>query len=309
MHFILRVLAVAALSLILLLQVAVKVDVDHNASTSKVDSVEHACKPLNQSCNLTSICMDPGKKEVCVITSSFAREEKDMDRVWNASATKKKDNSVGYYFFSNLDLNHSRSGWTNVKMDDLPYRRMITQSRVPKFMAWRHPIIKENCSTVFYLDASSHPAKAPSFLKFLHDLKARVLCSAVGFATPWHPKRKQTVVTELDDILRAKKDTQRNLNASLSWFREQHDYYDDIPVFANTYFMYSMTSQAWQMLMEDCFWKRYSLELDSWRDQPLFSYCVHHSSLKPVSFNYHGVFTSSGLGFGGHHYSEKDDHL
>ena len=44
------------------------------------------------------------KKEVCVITANFAQDQKAMDGVWNVAEVKKKDPSVAYYFFSNLDL-------------------------------------------------------------------------------------------------------------------------------------------------------------------------------------------------------------
>ena len=36
--------------------------------------------------------------------------------------------------------------------------------------------------------------------------------------------------------------------------------------------------------MTDYFWKKYSQELDSWRDQPLFSYCVHHNKFTPIDY-------------------------
>jgi len=44
------------------------------------------------------------KKEVCVITANFAQDQKAMDGVWNVAEVKKKNPSVAYYFFSNLDL-------------------------------------------------------------------------------------------------------------------------------------------------------------------------------------------------------------
>ena len=44
------------------------------------------------------------KFEVCVITANFAQDQKAMDGVWNVAEVKKKDPSVAYYFFSNLDL-------------------------------------------------------------------------------------------------------------------------------------------------------------------------------------------------------------
>ena len=184
---------------------------------------------------------------------------------------------------------------------------MITKSRVPKFMAWKYPVIEQNCKTVFYLDGVSRPDIENNFLPFLHDLKTKVLSSEIGFATPFHPKPKHNVKRGLSDILRLKKDIQKNIDASYAWFREQDDYHDTIPTFQNTYFMYSVTSQNWHKLMTDCFWKRYSQELDSWRDQPLFSYCVHHNKFTPIEFPSTNIFKTFEMGFGGHQYSEKDN--
>ena len=94
-----------------------------------------------------------------------------------------------------------------VVLDDLPYRRMITKSRVPKFMAWQFPIIEQHCKTVFYIDGSSRLRIDNLFLPFLRDLKAQVLSSEVGFATALHSKKERTVKLELEAILKSNKKT------------------------------------------------------------------------------------------------------
>jgi hypothetical protein len=64
------------------------------------------------------------------------------------------------------------------------------------------------------------------------------------------------------------------------------------------------------------FWDRYSQEVDSWRDQPLWSYCVHHFNVTPLVFTKKGAIIFGGdyfepnpkqMGFGGHTYTEKSD--
>lgn len=255
--------------------------------------------------NGSSACITE-KKPVCIITASFAKAEGAMDKMWNVTTFAGSNSSFGYYYFSNIDRNASIYGWEGILLDSLPYRRMITQSRVPKFMSWKHPVIRQNCKTVFYLDASSRPRSAAHFVSFLHDLQGKVMNSTVGFASPFHPKRNHNVISELRDILAERKDIKRNIDNSLAWFRNQSDFHDSVPVYANTYFMYSVTSTNWHTMMDECFWKRYSLELDSWRDQPLFSYCVYHLGLKPISFKY-GILGAAGLGHNGHQYGEADD--
>jgi hypothetical protein len=61
------------------------------------------------------------------------------------------------------------------------------------------------------------------------------------------------------------------------------------------------------------FWDRYSQELDSWRDQPLWSYSLHHFKVKPVVLYKWGtrrdLFTENleTRGFGGHIHDESND--
>lgn len=160
---------------------------------------------------------------------------------------------------------------------------MITASRYPKFLAWKNPIIREKCVTVFYLDASSRPKK--ELLSILHDWKMKVLESDIGFATPIHPtslEKEYFIENEMETIVYSKKDTAENINRTLSWMKTQPDYKADIKVFENTYFMYSTKSVKWQTLTNDCLWRYYSTENGSWRDQPYFAYCVHHLQLDPL---------------------------
>jgi hypothetical protein len=64
------------------------------------------------------------------------------------------------------------------------------------------------------------------------------------------------------------------------------------------------------------FWDRYSQELYSWRDQPLWSYAIHHFKIKPLAFTTKGKTIFGGdmfeenrkmMGFGGHAYNEQTD--
>jgi hypothetical protein len=72
--------------------------------------------------------------------------------------------------------------------------------------------------------------------------------------------------------------------------------------------------------MSSFFWDRYSQEVDSWRDQPLWSYSMHHFNITPVVL-LKGLARSRHLldggdlfieklkkrGFGGHVYNEGND--
>ena len=190
---------------------------------------------------------------------------------------------------------------------------MITKSRWPKFMAWQHPTIANNCKTVFYLDASSRPKDKSDFVELLHDLKAKVLSSEVGFAIPLRRghglgfRLGSNIPTEFRAIKWYKKDIKKNIEASMAWLREQDDYDATIPVYQNTYFMYAPDSANWRKLITECFWKRYSMELDSWRDQPLLTHCLHHFNFTPIALPGKGIFRKEGMGHNSHRYAEKDD--
>jgi hypothetical protein len=62
------------------------------------------------------------------------------------------------------------------------------------------------------------------------------------------------------------------------------------------------------------FWDRYSQELDSWRDQPLWSYTLHHFNITPEVLFKEGkrrqlfiMLPAATMGFGGHIHGESND--
>ena len=173
-------------------------------------------------------------------------------------------------------------------------------------MGWKHPVIAQNCKTVFYLDTSSRPKRHVDFVKMLNETKRRVLESDIGFAIPKHPL-SSNIAAEFENILRKKKDIKKNVDASLAWLKKQDKDFNRAKVYQNQYFMYDPTSKNWQNLTE-YFWSRYSLEEDSWRDQPLFSYCLYYFNFVPVNLNPHlfGI-SNTAKGHEGHKYSEADD--
>jgi hypothetical protein len=63
------------------------------------------------------------------------------------------------------------------------------------------------------------------------------------------------------------------------------------------------------------FWDRYSQELDSWRDQPLWSYTLHHFNITPAVLfkkserrEWFIMLPAATRGFGGHLHDESNDH-
>ena len=110
---------------------------------------------------------------------------------------------------------------------------------------------------------------------------------------------------EFEGIAMAKKDYPANLEKTTNWMKAQPDFNDTTNIFLNQCIGYNPRSKIFQALTTSM-WERYSLELDSWRDQPLYSYCVHHFNFTPLELD-HSLFSIFGMGHGGHKYNEMDD--
>ena len=185
------------------------------------------------------------------------------------------------------------------------YQRLITQSRWPKFMSWQHPTVEQNCKTVFYMDAVARPQHS-NFPSFLTNLTVNVLRSREKFAVLPHPTSR-SITAEFDAILKFRKDIQKNVDASLKWLKQQEDFVDSIMVYQLTWFMFATHSIHWRNLTT-FFWSRYSQEADSWRDQPLFAYSMHHFNYSAtVSFSRN--FGVGRAGFNGHQYIASNEFL
>ena len=230
------------------------------------------------------------EKKICVTSCGFSFEQKSMDNVMNVTEWSG-DDRLKFYFFSNLDfiqyvpfidcidmkvhhgpfspyflflplfltLFRSDLGWENLIFFEPQYRRMITQSRWPKFMSWNHPIIDKNCKTVFYLDAATRPTSA-DFVSFLIDLSTTVLNSQEKFVVAPHP-HSRSITQEFKAILRSRKDIAKNVDASMAWLKEQSDFKDETAIYQLTYFMFATHSVHWRNLTS-FFWSHYSEEID-----------------------------------------------
>jgi len=243
------------------------------------------------------------EKKICVTSCGFSFEQKSMDNVMNVTEWSG-DDRLKFYFFSNLDFIQSDLGWENLIFFEPKYRRMITQSRWPKFMSWNHPIIDKNCKTVFYLDGSARPTST-DFVSFLIDLSTTVLNSQEKFVVAPHPKSR-SITQEFKAILRSRKDITKNVDASMAWLKEQSDFKDETAIYRLTYFMFATHSVHWRNLTS-FFWSHYSEEVDSWRDQPLFAYSMHHLNYSASVSLKNNLVRNGHMGHNGHRYSAEDD--
>lgn len=192
-----------------------------------------------------------------------------------AAADKKKENKKHKHNNNNMDADN---GWTIVVHPFYNFRRFITQSRWPKFQGYKHPQLQEaQCQVVFYMDGTVLPRG--SVQQFQAEAR-RILNSEVGLSQELHPLGGG-VSGEMERCRQKKKDVPENLNATWSWLNDQPDFDDGCTLYQNTFFGYAVDSKAWTQAA-DFAWDRFSQELDSWRDQPLWCYTLHHFRTTPL---------------------------
>ena len=80
-------------------------------------------------------------------------------------------------------------------------------------------------------------------------------------------------------------------------------------MYQNTYFGYNPRSEKFQKATQ-FFWDVYANETQSWRDQPVWGYTLHHFGLKPETLSkglFQYVNNQEGGRMGGHIYDRNTD--
>lgn len=240
--------------------------------------------------------------EVCFVTSLYSPGATFADHPPDVSHLLRDNPTFKFILFTNMQ-EISAPGWERV-VKPVECRRFITQSRWAKFLAWKHPGM-QLCQGVVYMDAWIKPSDNASEWR---DIVTKIRNSKSGLMQYRHSR--QGPLDELSAILAAKKDIKRNVDASASWLTHQNDFDERSPVYINTFFGYDPSNPRYQ-LVSQAFWDRYSLELDSWRDQPVWSYMLHKYRIKPVPFPSNAttlfVLNSTLIGFAQHVYNASQD--
>ena len=214
-----------------------------------------------------------------------------------------------FFYFTNLP-NLLTPGWTKILLPDsemAPIQRHITISRKPKFLAWKiEPRIRTECTVVMYMDGQFTPR--PNKQAKLDRLTTSVVESTYGLLQVTHPRGAGgTLTKEFARIVSGTKDTQAHVDASLAWLTAQPDWNDHATLYWNAVFMYD-PSNAFYRQASEFFWDRYSQELDSWRDQPLWAYTLHHFGIQPLTIRHDTLHSTIYEDFslkGDHHYANE----
>jgi hypothetical protein len=187
-------------------------------------------------------------------------------------------------------------------------------------MGWKYSEIKDNCEAVFYIDSVLRPSSNKTYWDAIanymlndnydqvmanknsysaEEIKntitnnatntgnlTKYLINATGFMQHTHPRNRTGIYNEIQAIQWAKKDFKKNVKALMNWFRMQPEGFDHYtPVYLCQSFGYNPNSKVFQLIAES-FWEHYSLEIDSWRDQPLWSFMLRRYLVRPTIFPY-----------------------
>jgi nucleoside-diphosphate-sugar epimerase len=261
--------------------------------------------------------------EICFVTSMFAATRNKADAIYNishydmlkkSSSTSEPQSKFRFFFFTNLPELAQDTGWEPVLMADLDqsFRRRITQSRWPKFMAWQHPQLNK-CKVVLYADANLPPKDIADVAKW-EPMITKALRAPSGIYQRVQAnvlKKNRTITQELDNCVGQRKDLKVNIDASTKWLRQQPDFNNDAFGYWNMILVYDPNNLQTQELMTT-FWAHYSAEDQSWRDQPLWRYLTDKLHIRPSTTKKHGYFNKfwhkkSGRNTKNHKYRSEDD--
>jgi hypothetical protein len=220
--------------------------------------------------------------ELCFITSVFAEDLASADTVGNVTEHRLSNPTFQYLVFTNRE-DILAPGWNHVVLADLPYQRLITQSRWAKFVPWQHEETAQTCPIIFYLDGYTIPINTPHAAQLFRDAAQRI--RAHDFGLGQYQKRGSRIKGLAKGLVQEGKDTAANVNYTMSWLKAQPDFRRSCTVYLNRHIGLDPQNPNYRKL-SSYFWDLYSQEKGSWRDQLLWCYVVDKFHADPV--NLHG---------------------
>jgi UDP-glucuronate 4-epimerase len=224
----------------------------------------------------------PQASDLCFVTSMFATNASHSDAI-RSIESYNHEAPFKFYFFTNLE-DMPCPGWERVVIPDFPFRRIVTQSRYPKFMGWRHPKL-QTCRAILYSDALIPPHDVSVKTWELLTNQARNTKSGLfQRRSVIANKYNMTILQELDRIVYRDKDIAPNVEASKAWLQAQPDFNNEAPGYYNMFLVYNPWNEHWREL-STTFWTHYSNEEQSWRDQPLWRYMTYKLNIRPKTIS------------------------
>ena len=191
-----------------------------------------------------------------------------------------------YFLFTDIDKKHFDTGWDIINIKDHPkiveLTSNIRKSRYPKFMSWELlDSLKKNYDVVFYCDVYLTPNIEKDWVKLAREIKDHNF----GFTQELHPQETQAV-KEMKRILRAKKDSKESIDKTKSFFQKYDPTIDlaSIQAYTNTTFGYDFLNEKVRKITKE-FWKIYTTEDITYRDQPLWNFLIFKNGYTPLKNN------------------------
>lgn len=237
--------------------------------------------------------------ELCFVTSIYGSSADISDKPLDVTELQRKYFPESkFYIFTNMQ-DMEAPGWIKV-IRNFEFKRFITMSRWPKFMAWKEPVI-QSCRTVFYMDGYITPT--PENKKEIMEIAKAIQDSDVGMAQNPASMRKRlenresenhTLVDELKYIIRSEKDIFSNMNKTAQWIRSQPNFWErnHCQVYDNCLIGYNPRCPRFQQATTE-FWNLYASEEYTWRDQPFWCFTLNKLGIKPITMggSRHDYFT------------------
>jgi len=256
-------------------------------------------------------CPTNNERDICFVTCIFGNSIEEVDHPANVQWFETRWCHTEFWLVTNLaDL--PAPGWTKILFDTDPRLSHIVQSRHAKFLGWKvlQPQV-QSCKAVIYMDGYLQPkASLSRFQKIAKDVQT----SHWGLAQVEQPYyRGSTMESILNQLVVDRKDTKEHVQGTLEWFQQQDDYQDVMTYYLNKYFAYNPRNRNYQEL-STFFWEHYTTYGGLWRDQPLWSYVIHHFNATPLAMTTKGTITRGGdlfkrggkLGWDQHIYVNED---
>jgi len=217
--------------------------------------------------------------EICFITSVFANNTKQADRVGNVTHLRNANPNFQYYAFTN-QADMETPGWEKIVQADLPYKRMITQSRLAKFVSWKVDVIREKCGVVFVSDGHLIPKSSRNATELFRQQARKVKLSRDGLAQ-WQHKIHNTYKKLAWSIGAYRKDSKEHVKQTMAQLANFSDFREEETVIYWNQVLAYDPNNPFYIGASDRFWELYSQEYGSWRDQLLWAYVMDSFGMQP----------------------------
>jgi hypothetical protein len=239
--------------------------------------VENAIKTIHRSSRRGRL----EERDVCFVTAEFGDNITDMDQI---PEPEMVGGDFRYFAFTNQEDYNVPSKYAKIVLTDLPYMRQITQSRWPKFMGWKHSKLT-TCKVLFYGDAYVlNPVRRKYWIKRAVQIHMSEVGLMQGGQLGSNSETSDPPIAELERNVELGKVGGEEANITIQWLKSRPDYRPKrIKVYKNAIFGYDPSNEKFRNFVEE-FWKEYSREVGSWRDQSYWAYYLYHHRLQPLAW-------------------------